>query len=83
MGSCGTIRQKNEVYIRALVQFHNRALGSLEVSRIINCPAGEIAFGGNGTQGEINWDFERMNEMNVYLSGANGAQNESVRSSDG
>lgn len=60
----------NEDYIGALVEFENGARGTLEVSRTIFGPKNEFAFELNGTQGALSWDFERMNELKLYLPGA-------------
>ena len=57
----------NEDYVGALVEFQNGARGSFEVSRTIFGPKNQFAFELNGTKGAINWDFERMNELQVYL----------------
>jgi predicted dehydrogenase len=59
----------NEDYAGALVEFQNGARGSLEVSRTIFGPKNQFAFEVNGTRGAISWDFERMNELQVYLPG--------------
>ena len=60
-------RVSNEDYAGALVEFENGARGTLEVSRTIFGPKNQFAFEVNGTQGAIHWDFERMNELQVYL----------------
>lgn len=57
----------NEDYVGALVEFENGVRGSLEVSRTIFGPKNEFAFELNGTKGALSWDFERMNELQVYL----------------
>lgn len=57
----------NEDYVGALVEFENGVRGSLEVSRTIFGPKNEFAFEINGTKGAAYWDFERMNELKVYL----------------
>ena len=65
----------NEDYVGALTHFANGARGSLEACRIVNGPACEMAFEVNGTAGAISWDFERMNELSVYLPDSEGAHN--------
>ena len=50
-----------------MVEFENGARGTFEVSRTIFGPKNQFGFELNGTQGAINWDFERMNELQVYL----------------
>lgn len=59
----------NEDYVGALVEFKNGTRGTLEVSRTIFGPKNEYGFEVNGTKGAIKWDFERMNELQLYLPG--------------
>lgn len=59
----------NEDYAGALVEFENGTRGTLEVSRTIFGPKNEFAFELNGTKGAVSWDFERMNELKLYLPG--------------
>ncbi|MEM6527066.1 MAG: Gfo/Idh/MocA family oxidoreductase [Chloroflexota bacterium] len=59
----------NEDYVGALVEFENGARGSLEVSRTIFGPKNEFAFELHGTKGAVAWDFERMNELKLYMPG--------------
>jgi predicted dehydrogenase len=63
----------NEDYVASLVQFANGAQGSLEVCRVIFGPKCEMAWEINGTKGAISWNFERMNELLVYLPDSEGA----------
>ena len=63
----------NEDYAGALAQFANGAHGSLEACRIISGPKCQMAFEVNGTQGALSWDFERMNELHVYLPDDDGS----------
>ena len=58
----------NEDYVGALLEFENGARGTLEASRSIVGPKNQMAFEINGAMGAINWDFERMNELQLYLS---------------
>ncbi len=58
---------ENEDYVGALVQFENGVQGSLESCRAIFGPKCEMAFEINGTAGAIRWNFERMNELDLYL----------------
>ena len=51
----------------ALVQFRNGARGTFEACRVINGPGCEMAFELNGTRGALKWNFERMNELQLYL----------------
>ena len=62
----------NEDYVGALLEFENGARGSLEASRSIVGPKNQMAFELNGTKGALSWDFERMNELQLYLPGADG-----------
>jgi predicted dehydrogenase len=57
----------NEDYVGVLVQFAGGAQGTLEVCRAIYGPKCEMAFEINGTKGAIKWNFETMNEIEVYL----------------
>ena len=57
----------NEDYVGVLVQFANGAQGTLEACRAIYGPKCEMAFELNGTKGAIKWNFETMNEMQLYL----------------
>ena len=57
----------NEDYAGALVQFENGAQGTFEVCRVIQGPKNQHAFEVHGTQGSIRWDFERMNEIQLFL----------------
>ena len=43
------------------------AWGSLEVCRVAKGPRCEMAFEINGTQGAIQWNYERMNELWLFL----------------
>ena len=57
----------NEDYVGALVEFDNGVRGSLEVSRTIFGPKTDFAFELYGTKGSLAWNFERMNELQLYL----------------
>ena len=57
----------NEDYVGALVQFANGVHGTFEVCRVIMGPKCELAFEINGTRGALKWNFERMNELELYL----------------
>jgi predicted dehydrogenase len=57
----------NEDYVSALVQFENGAQGSFETCRAIYGPKCEMSFEVNGTRGAVKWNFERMNELELYL----------------
>jgi len=69
----------NEDYAGAMVEFENGARGTLEVSRTIFGPKNQFGFEVNGTQGAISWDFERMNEMGLYLPDDTGKRDGFIR----
>ncbi|MEM9952808.1 MAG: Gfo/Idh/MocA family oxidoreductase [Chloroflexota bacterium] len=69
----------NEDYVGALVEFENGARGTLEVSRTIFGPKNEFGFELNGTKGAAYWDFERMNELKLYLPTDDGLHDGFVR----
>jgi predicted dehydrogenase len=73
VGSDGPLGEvTNEDYAGALVRFANGAQGSLEVCRVIQGPQCQMAFEVHGTEGALRWDFERMNELEVYSPQAGG-----------
>ena len=59
----------NEDYVGALLEFENGARGTVEASRTTFGPKNQMAFELNGSRGALNWDFERMNELQLYLPG--------------
>jgi predicted dehydrogenase len=63
----------NEDYVGALVQFANGAHGSLEVCRVIQGHKCDWSFEVEGTQGAVSWNFERMNELNIFCPDGNAA----------
>lgn len=69
----------NEDYVGALLEFENGVRGSVEASRTIFGPKNEFAFEINGTRGAISWDFERMNELQLYLPDSDGLHDGFVR----
>ena len=69
----------NEDYVGALVQFSNGVHGTLEACRVINGPQCQMAFEVHGTGGALRWDFERMNELDLYLPNENRAHSSYVR----
>ncbi|MBM3775951.1 MAG: Gfo/Idh/MocA family oxidoreductase [Acidobacteria bacterium] len=62
----------NEDYVGALVRFTNGARGAFETCRVITGPKCQMAFEVHGTQGALSWDFERMNELNLFLPDGTG-----------
>jgi len=69
----------NEDYAAALVRFANGAQGSLEACRVIQGPRCQMAFEVHGTKGALSWDFERMNEMQLFFAGDDAASSGYVR----
>jgi len=61
-----TAEVTNEDYVGALVQFANGARGTFEACRIITGPQCQMAFEINGTSGAAAWDFERLNELELF-----------------
>ncbi len=57
----------NEDYVGALAQFENGAQGTFEVCRVAKGPRCEMAFELNVTKGSLKWNFESMNELQLYL----------------
>ena len=70
---------ENEDYVGALVEFVNGTRGTLEVSRTIFGPKSQFGFELNGTRGAVSWDFERMNELQLYLPGSDNAHDGYMR----
>ncbi len=56
----------NEDYAGALVEFEHGARGTFEVCRVIQGSKCQMAFEIHGTKGAVRWDFERMNELQLY-----------------
>lgn len=56
----------NEDYASVLVEFAHGGVGQLSVSRVARGPKCEIGFGLYGERGSVRWDFERMNELQLY-----------------
>jgi predicted dehydrogenase len=64
-GPTGTVT--NEDYVGMLCQFESGARGSFESSRSMVGPESQMAFEVYGTDGALAWNFERMNELQLYL----------------
>lgn len=73
----------NEDYVGSLVEFENGVVGSLEACRAIYGPKCEMAFEINGTKGAVSWNFERMNELAVYMPTGDGVHDGYVRLNSG
>lgn len=63
----------NEDYFGGMARFANGAIGNFETSRAIIGPESQNAFEVYGTKGSIAWNFEKMNELQVYLVDDEGA----------
>jgi predicted dehydrogenase len=63
-GEMGTV--ENEDYASSLVRFENGARGTLENSRTCIGPHVRNSFEVNGTRGALSWDFQRLNELELY-----------------
>ena len=59
----------NEDNVEALAEFENGVQGTLGASRTMVGPKTDMAFNIHGTKGALSWNFEQMNELQVYLPG--------------
>ena len=59
----------NEDYIAMMCQFENGARGTFEACRSMVGPESRNAFEVYGTKGSIAWNFENMNQLQVYIAG--------------
>jgi predicted dehydrogenase len=67
--------------IEAAVEFSRGALGTLEASRFCPGRRNGLAFEINGSKGSIAFNLERLNELDVYLTGSEpGASAQGFRS---
>nr|WP_233451932.1 Gfo/Idh/MocA family oxidoreductase [Rubrobacter xylanophilus] len=63
-GEMGAV--ENEDYVSCLVRFASGARGTIENSRVCVGPHVRNAFEVNGTEGALSWDFQRLNELELY-----------------
>jgi predicted dehydrogenase len=63
---------ENEDYAASLVSFENGARGTLENSRTCIGPHVRNSFEVNGTRGALSWDFQRLNELQLYRTDSTG-----------
>jgi hypothetical protein len=56
----------NEDYFGALAVFANGSRGVFEASRAIVGPQSQMAFDVYGTEGALSWNFETMNELQLF-----------------
>jgi predicted dehydrogenase len=69
-GEMGTV--ENEDYAASLVRFENGARGTLENSRTCVGPHVRNGFEVNGTRGALSWNFQRLNELELYRTDSTG-----------
>jgi predicted dehydrogenase len=58
---------ENEDVVWSIVRFERGVTGTIEASRVAVGPQARYAFEVHGSRGAIAWDFERMNELAVFL----------------
>ena len=58
----------NEDYIGMMCTFANGARGTFEACRSVVGPESQNCFEIFGTKGSLSWNFEKMNELRVYLA---------------
>lgn len=63
---------ENEDVVWSILRFARGVTGTIEASRVAVGPQARYAFEVHGSRGAVAWDFERMNELSVFLSHANG-----------
>jgi predicted dehydrogenase len=69
-GEMGTV--ENEDYASGLLRFENGARGTMENSRTCVGPHVRMSFEVNGTRGALSWDFQRLNELQLYRTDGTG-----------
>ena len=76
---------ENEDYAALLLRFEDGAAGTMDSSRVMRGPHAEYALEVYGTQGSVRWDFQRLNELEVFLDGqeVDGYATHFVASGDG
>lgn len=62
-------RVENEDYAALLFRFEDGAVGTMDSSRVMRGPHAEYTLEVYGTRGSVRWDFQRLNELEVYLDG--------------
>ncbi|HLF00127.1 MAG TPA: Gfo/Idh/MocA family oxidoreductase [Gaiellaceae bacterium] len=63
---------ENEDVVWSIVRFGRGVTGTIEASRVAVGPQARYAFEVHGSGGAVAWDFERMNELSVFLPLENG-----------
>jgi predicted dehydrogenase len=69
-GEMGAV--ENEDYVSGLVRFESGARGLLENSRTCIGPHVRNSFEVNGSLGALSWDFQRLNELELYRTDSKG-----------
>jgi predicted dehydrogenase len=64
---------ENEDVLWSIVRFESGVTGTIEASRVAIGPQARYAFEVHGSRGALAWDFERMNELLVYLPQEHGS----------
>jgi predicted dehydrogenase len=59
---------ENEDAASSLVQFESGLRATLEASRVIVGPHARMGFEVHGTTGALSWDFQRLNELQMFRS---------------
>lgn len=60
---------ENDDWCAALVEFESGLRGTIELSRVTVGAEARYRFEINGTEGAVGWNFERMNELELYRDG--------------
>ena len=63
---------ENEDAVWSIVRFERGVTGTIESSRVAVGPQARYAFEVHGSAGAVAWDFERMNELSLFLPLENG-----------
>jgi predicted dehydrogenase len=63
---------ENEDWVAALVEFERGLVGTVELSRVMVGADARYVFEVNGPEGSVSWNFERMNELELYARAASG-----------
>jgi predicted dehydrogenase len=63
---------ENEDWVAALVEFESGLRGTVELSRVMVGADARYLFEVNGPDGSVSWNFERMNELELFARTAGG-----------
>jgi predicted dehydrogenase len=63
---------ETEDWVASLLRFESGVEGTLEASRVMLGAEARYACEVNGTRGAVSWNFERMNELEIYAETATG-----------